>query len=641
MQDQANELVTPPTRPGNRRLLRTAWAGAVATVTAGGLLFTAAPGMHLAGAERDRTAPLAGMSRGAFGAVGSAGSSGGDSLAGSSGDRVVVQTSSAPWDVTFEQVTAVLARAERQVPELGPDLRPAVAQAAAELGMLYTTYRTQRLVTGERNGGLRVEDAPVARGAGDGEGRAEVVADGSVADGSVEDDEVPTRLVAHDLGSDEAADDTEPVTYRQVVLATVRLASLLDLALGGAPVEVRAPGESRDQSALLRADTAGAGLTLRQSLLDVVSSFGESTVEYANGRIPASVLCPLDFAPGHLLRCDAAERLMALSDEFEREFGYPIPITDSYRSFAAQIAVAAAKPHLAAVPGTSNHGWGLAVDLGRPISGGASPEYVWLRVHGPRYGWDNPSWARPDGTKPEPWHFEFFAAGAIPQRAIDPSDVGTGTPGDPADEAPSPADGGAPVSADGGAEPVRQLRPDGHEARRPATGAPDEARETPRAPQPARPAPGPRPSDPAAPPTPSGPAAKPADPTVRPAPRPTPEEPDPTPPAAGPSPSPSPEPSPTPTPTPTPTPSLPAPSPTPTSPAPAPTPTPSTSAPAPSPSSTAPTAAPSPSSPAPSRSAPAGQSPSPAAPTRSPAASAPTATPPAPDADPARTPGEG
>ena len=65
----------------------------------------------------------------------------------------------------------------------------------------------------------------------------------------------------------------------------------------------------------------------------------------------------------------------------------------------------------------------LAVDLGTPIDTGSSAQYLWLRLHGPDYGWDNPSWARLDGSKPEPWHFEFFAAGPVPNRALSESDV--------------------------------------------------------------------------------------------------------------------------------------------------------------------------------------------------------------------------
>nr|WP_242504066.1 M15 family metallopeptidase [Promicromonospora panici] len=103
-----------------------------------------------------------------------------------------------------------------------------------------------------------------------------------------------------------------------------------------------------------------------------------------------------------MLRCDAAERLTTLSDEFERVFGYPSPITDSYRTYAQQVILAGTKPHLAAIPGTSNHGWGLAVDLGHPIAGDSSAEYAWLREQGPDYGWDSPSWGRLGGMKPEP-----------------------------------------------------------------------------------------------------------------------------------------------------------------------------------------------------------------------------------------------
>ena len=194
--------------------------------------------------------------------------------------------------------------------------------------------------------------------------------------------------------------------------------------------------------------------------------------------------------------------------EFEQEFGYPIPITDSYRPYAAQVP-AGTKPHLAAIPGTSNHGWGLAVDLDDPIAGGDSPEYVWLRLHGPDYGWDNPSWAQLGGAKPEPWHFEFFAAGSIPNRAIDPSDVGTWAPGPPAasdgadrsDVVPAstrtPGDAGSPSEgSDGSADPAAGNGADAGGAPASDDGsAPKPADPTPDAP--AKPAPSkPEPSDP-------------------------------------------------------------------------------------------------------------------------------------------------
>ncbi|WP_369824437.1 M15 family metallopeptidase, partial [Cellulosimicrobium sp. CUA-896] len=116
------------------------------------------------------------------------------------------------------------------------------------------------------------------------------------------------------------------------------------------------------------------------------------------------------------MRCDAAEQLEALAAEFQKEFGKRLAITDSYRTYESQVRLKAIKPYLAAVPGTSQHGWGLAIDVGGTVPSGTSAEYVWLRTHGPDYGWDNPTWARPGGIKPEPWHFEFFGAGPMPDR---------------------------------------------------------------------------------------------------------------------------------------------------------------------------------------------------------------------------------
>jgi LAS superfamily LD-carboxypeptidase LdcB len=63
---------------------------------------------------------------------------------------------------------------------------------------------------------------------------------------------------------------------------------------------------------------------------------------------------------------------------------------------------------LAAVPGTSRHGLGRAVDF-QDQQGEltfTSPGYVWLVWHAPRYGFHHPAWAAPDQPDPEPWHWE-------------------------------------------------------------------------------------------------------------------------------------------------------------------------------------------------------------------------------------------
>ncbi|GAA1981882.1 hypothetical protein GCM10009718_18680 [Isoptericola halotolerans] len=250
-------------------------------------------------------------------------------------------------------------------------------------------------------------------------------------------DEVPAVPDEHDEEGHEHLH--EAVTFDDVVVAAMRLSTLLDPAAATYVIEVRrAVTELPDGSFVTNDGTpatadglplAAAADSLSAALRSVVDQHAASTAGYSNGHIPASVLCDLPWAPGHMLRCDAALQLEALNEAYRERFGTNIPITDSYRSFAGQVAVRAAKPHLAAVPGTSNHGWGLAVDLSTPISSGRSAEYAWLRVHGPDYGWDNPTWARLDGSKPEPWHFEFFAAGPVPDRASSTTDIAGGAAG--------------------------------------------------------------------------------------------------------------------------------------------------------------------------------------------------------------------
>jgi cell wall-associated NlpC family hydrolase len=126
---------------------------------------------------------------------------------------------------------------------------------------------------------------------------------------------------------------------------------------------------------------------------------------WSNGLIPSGALCPI--APGHALRCDAAAGYAALADAFEAAFDRPLCITDSYRSIATQQTAFRSKPQLAAVPGTSNHGWGLAVDLCGGINVAGTPQSAWMAANAERFGFVQPDWARPGGEKPEPWHWEF------------------------------------------------------------------------------------------------------------------------------------------------------------------------------------------------------------------------------------------
>ena len=163
--------------------------------------------------------------------------------------------------------------------------------------------------------------------------------------------------------------------------------------------------QARVEAARLAAATpAGPGGALGPVGADCA---GGDLAGSSNGMLPETALCPVWGAPGALLRADAAFAFGRLSQAYAEHTGRPICVTDSYRSYAGQVAVRAAKPTLAAVPGTSNHGWGTALDLCGGIQSFGTAAHEWMLLNAPAYGWYHPSWARAGGSKPEAWHWEF------------------------------------------------------------------------------------------------------------------------------------------------------------------------------------------------------------------------------------------
>lgn len=133
---------------------------------------------------------------------------------------------------------------------------------------------------------------------------------------------------------------------------------------------------------------------------------GTARTDFLNGQVADSDLCVL--WDGSLrLRGDAAIALTELNDNFVAVFGRNICLTDAYRSYADQVRLAETKGSLAATPGRSNHGWGLAVDLCSSETRGET--FSWIQENGPVFGWVNPRWAQAGGVGPyEPWHWEFL-----------------------------------------------------------------------------------------------------------------------------------------------------------------------------------------------------------------------------------------
>ena len=122
-----------------------------------------------------------------------------------------------------------------------------------------------------------------------------------------------------------------------------------------------------------------------------------------------------------MLRCDAATSYSQMNTAYTEAFGRPLCITDSYRPLDAQVAAFQEKPALAAVPGTSNHGWALAVDLCGGINIAGTPQWTWMTVNAARFGFVQPDWAAPYGEKPEPWHWEYgYICNLLPSTQVRP-----------------------------------------------------------------------------------------------------------------------------------------------------------------------------------------------------------------------------
>lgn len=142
-----------------------------------------------------------------------------------------------------------------------------------------------------------------------------------------------------------------------------------------------------------------------RSVLPGCSGIPKST-NAPNGQLPVNSLCTL-WDPKHRLRADAAVALAKLNIAYKQRFGGDLCLTDSYRTLASQQRLKSIKPGLAATPGTSEHGWALAVDVCDGIQSGSGARFQWMRANASDYGWENPDWARAGGGQFEPWHWEF------------------------------------------------------------------------------------------------------------------------------------------------------------------------------------------------------------------------------------------
>jgi hypothetical protein len=194
-------------------------------------------------------------------------------------------------------------------------------------------------------------------------------------------------------------DGITAITQRMAAIqATV--ATLAPPAPAPAPAAVRASGAAFG-AVLDRAiaDSAPAPATASSKPAAVfVDGVPADLAAYGNGRIPSEALEQVG-STNHRLWAPAAGAFEDVLAAAARD-GVTIGVTDSYRSYDAQVDVAARKGlysqgGLAAAPGTSPHGWGLAVDLKLDATAQA-----WMRANGGRFGFV-------EDTPREPWHWVY------------------------------------------------------------------------------------------------------------------------------------------------------------------------------------------------------------------------------------------
>jgi len=185
----------------------------------------------------------------------------------------------------------------------------------------------------------------------------------------------------------------------------------------------------------------------------------------ANGKLPDSILKPI--AIGGKLHHLAAAAFNAMTKAAKAD-GINFKHVGDYRPYDAQLSLfkqryvkgdsgdprkitrtfegekwmlkAGMAP--AGSPGTSNHGWGIAIDVALEVGGkllsitsdpdgkgGFKDGVEWLMKHADTYGF---SWEIKEGAQAEAWHIRYYPGDNVPAAV-------SGTASAPAAQAPAPA----------------------------------------------------------------------------------------------------------------------------------------------------------------------------------------------------------
>jgi len=186
-----------------------------------------------------------------------------------------------------------------------------------------------------------------------------------------------------------------------------RMAAIRATITGQATAPPPASNESME-SLLAKAMSRAAlgsntlGRTLAPAAGPIRSGAPPGFEPYRNGQLPLALLTPIS-GTNELMWAPAAQAFERMRFDAAGA-GVDLGVTDAYRPVDQQYKLAEelglySQGGAAAVPGTSEHGWGRALDLDLD-----DKALGWLRTNGWKYGYVE--------TVPrEPWHWEFHPAG--------------------------------------------------------------------------------------------------------------------------------------------------------------------------------------------------------------------------------------
>jgi LAS superfamily LD-carboxypeptidase LdcB len=149
---------------------------------------------------------------------------------------------------------------------------------------------------------------------------------------------------------------------------------------------------------------------------------------HRNGKIPRHDLAEIvppdddkDLEGPAVLHPEAAWNYQRMRDA-AKSAGVALTISYSYRTYEKQVhKYELFKNHggnRAAEPGTSNHGWGTALDMSIPgyPEANSNPQFKWLKSNALRFGFHN------NDSPSEPWHWDYEGGHPIEEDQMTPEE---------------------------------------------------------------------------------------------------------------------------------------------------------------------------------------------------------------------------